>query len=118
MFSTKSLLAIVSTAMFIGTASAFTGTANLGFSGTTVCACPPFNGPFAVAIPSADVGTKVCCNDQITITFNDKTTTAVFSGIYNAGAGTDNIALSPDAFAALGGAPEDISHSPVTWSFL
>ncbi|KAJ7458539.1 hypothetical protein FB451DRAFT_1182727 [Mycena latifolia] len=112
---TKSLLAAVSAAVAV---NAFTGTANLGFFGTTSCECPAFNGPFAIAIPSNTVGTKVCCNDQITLTFEGQTTTAVFSGTYDAGAGTQNVALSPAAFAALAGSPEDTSLSPVTWSFL
>ncbi|KAJ6484292.1 hypothetical protein DFH09DRAFT_1211446 [Mycena vulgaris] len=117
MFSTKSLLAAVSAAMVLGTAHAFNGTAHLGFYGTTNCGCPPWNGPYAVAIPSALVGDAVCCNDAITITYLDKITTAVFSGIYDAGADTQDVALSPTAFAALGGFPEETEHSPVSWSF-
>ncbi|KAJ7081194.1 hypothetical protein B0H15DRAFT_855351 [Mycena belliarum] len=111
---TKSLLATISAAVAV---TAFNGTANLGFTGSTNCGCPPFNGPFAAAIPSNTVGDAVCCNDIITITFLDQTTTAVFSGIYDAGAGTENIALSPAAFDALAGNPEQTSLSPVTWSF-
>ncbi|KAJ7458551.1 hypothetical protein FB451DRAFT_1273420 [Mycena latifolia] len=112
---TKSLLAAVSAAVAV---NAFSGTANLGFYETTNCPCPPWNGPFAVAIPSNTVGDKVCCNDQITFTYLDQTTTAVFSGTYDAGAGTEDVALSPAAFAALAGHPQDTSISPVTWSFL
>ncbi|KAJ7096810.1 hypothetical protein C8R44DRAFT_889415 [Mycena epipterygia] len=114
---TKSLLAAVSTAIFFGTSNAFTGTANLGFYGTTNCGCPPFNGPYAIAVPSALVGSAVCCNDAVTLSFEGETVTAIFSGIYDDGAGTENVALSPTAFAALAGFPEDTSLSPVTWSF-
>lgn len=108
--------------------------ANLGFFGTTNCGCPPFNGPFAVAVPSALVGSAVCCNDAVTLSctcvsphphaspltllpVEGETVTAIFSGIYDDGAGTENVALSPTAFAALAGFPEDTSLSPVTWSF-
>ncbi|KAJ7081199.1 hypothetical protein B0H15DRAFT_473021 [Mycena belliarum] len=111
---TKALLATISAAVAV---SAFNGTANLGFFGTTNCGCPPWNGPYAAAIPSNTVGDAVCCNDVITITYLDQTTTAVFSGIYDAGAGTEDIALSSAAFAALAGHPEETSLSPVTWSF-
>ncbi|KAJ7698330.1 hypothetical protein B0H17DRAFT_1050790 [Mycena rosella] len=114
MVSTKSLLAAVSTAVAV---NAFNGTANLGFYDTSNCGCPPWNGPFAVAVPSNTVGDAVCCDDSITISYLGQTTTAVFSGIYEAGAGTENVALSPSAFAALAGWPEDTSLSPVTWSF-
>ncbi|KAJ7034270.1 hypothetical protein C8F04DRAFT_1102106 [Mycena alexandri] len=117
MFSTKSLLATISTAtVFIGAANAFSGTAHLGFYNATSCGCGPQNGPFAIAIPSALVGSNVCCNVQINLSFEGESTTAVFSGAYDAG-GAQDIALSPDAFAALAGFPEDVSLSPVTWSF-
>ncbi|KAJ6616353.1 hypothetical protein B0H10DRAFT_1400212 [Mycena sp. CBHHK59/15] len=117
MFSTKSLLATISAAMLIGTANAFNGTANLGFYGTTNCGCPPWNGPYAVAVPSDLVGSAVCCNDAVTLSYLGKSIPAVFSGIYDAGAGSQNVALSPTAFAALAGFPEETSLSPVTWSF-
>ncbi|KAJ6477284.1 hypothetical protein DFH09DRAFT_1162514, partial [Mycena vulgaris] len=42
---------------------------------------------------------------------------AVFSGIYDAGAGTEDAALSPTAFAALAEFPEESFLAPVTWSF-
>lgn len=45
------------------------------------------------------------------------TTTAIFSGIYDGGAGTENVALSPLPFAALAGFPEDTSVADVTWFF-
>ncbi|KAJ7795873.1 hypothetical protein B0H14DRAFT_2620489 [Mycena olivaceomarginata] len=77
MFFNKSLL-VASAAVFIGSASAFTGTevsvtrkqtclATLGFTGTTNCGCPASNGPSAVSIPVALAGTHVCCQDTITI---------------------------------------------------
>ncbi|KAJ7430947.1 hypothetical protein B0H11DRAFT_2133433 [Mycena galericulata] len=120
MFATKSLLATIVAAVFVGTAKAtnYTGTAHLGFYNTTVCTCPPWNGPYAVAIPSQLVGSAVCCNDEITFSYEGETTTAVFSGIYVAGEGTEDVALSPSAFAALAGWPQETSLSPVTWSFL
>ncbi|KAJ6594980.1 hypothetical protein B0H10DRAFT_447999 [Mycena sp. CBHHK59/15] len=114
MFFNKALLA---TAMLIGAVSAFTGTATLGFTGTTNCGCPATNGPFAVSIPSALVGTHVCCDDSITLSYNGKTTSAIFNGIYDAGAGTDNIELSSVAFAALEDNPTQTTLSPVTWVF-
>ncbi|KAJ7900889.1 hypothetical protein B0H13DRAFT_2336306 [Mycena leptocephala] len=100
MFSTKCLLAAVSAALLVGTANAFNGTANLGFFETTSCPCPPWNGPYAVAVPHLD-----------------QTVDAVLSGYYDDGEGTENIALSPAAFAALASFPEETLLSPVTWSF-
>ncbi|KAJ7640580.1 hypothetical protein B0H17DRAFT_467708 [Mycena rosella] len=85
MFITKSLL---TAAMLVGAANAFTGTANLGFTGVTICGCSPSNGPFAVAIPAALAGTHVCCNEAITLSYNGKSVTAIYSGTYDAGAGT------------------------------
>ncbi|KAJ7245919.1 hypothetical protein B0H12DRAFT_1127163 [Mycena haematopus] len=118
MFSTKPLLSVVAAAaLLVGTANAFNGTAILGFYDTTSCPCPPWNGPFAVAIPRGLVGTEVCCNVGITLSYEGQTTDAVFSGYYEAGAGTENVALSPAAFAALAGFPEETSLSGVTWSF-
>ncbi|KAJ6474001.1 hypothetical protein C8R47DRAFT_1199562 [Mycena vitilis] len=117
MFSTKSFLATISVALFVGTAAAFNGTANLGFYGTTSCPCPPWNGPYAVAIPSALIGSEVCCNVGISLTYLGQTVDAVFSGTYDEGEGTENIALSPAAFAALAGFPEETSLDGVAWSF-
>ncbi|KAJ7747114.1 hypothetical protein DFH07DRAFT_1037246 [Mycena maculata] len=119
MFSAKALLAAITVTVVIGSANAvnYTGTANLGFYGTTNCGCPPFNGPFAVAIPTQLVGDAVCCDDSVTITYEGETTTAVFSAIYDTGSGTENIALSALAFGALAGFPEDTSLSPATWFF-
>ncbi|KAJ7445294.1 hypothetical protein FB451DRAFT_1293056 [Mycena latifolia] len=114
MFFSKSLLAA---AVLVGSASAFTGTANLGFTGVTICGCAASNGPFAIAIPSALVGTHVCCNEAITLTYNGKTTTAIFSGIYNAGAGTQNVALTDSPFDVLRDNSTQTSLSPVTWAF-
>ncbi|KAJ7141785.1 hypothetical protein C8R43DRAFT_1200840 [Mycena crocata] len=112
-----SLMSAVSAATLIGTAYAFNGTANLGFIGTTNCGCPTFNGPYAAAVPAELVGSARCCNVAITVTYLDKTVEAVFSGIYDAGAGTENVALSPRAFADLAGFPEETALAPVTWSF-
>ncbi|KAJ7454622.1 hypothetical protein B0H11DRAFT_2069227 [Mycena galericulata] len=114
MFFTKSFLA---TAMLIGAARAFTGTAILGFTGTANCGCPASNGPFAVSIPADLVGTAVCCDDSITLTYNGRTTPAVFNGIYNDGAGTQNVELSSAAFAALEDNAGQTTLSPVTWAF-
>ncbi|KAJ6514076.1 hypothetical protein DFH09DRAFT_46476 [Mycena vulgaris] len=116
MFFNTSLLAAISAAVLIGSASAFTGTATVGFTGTTNCGCPATNGPFAVSIPSALVGTHVCCSDSITITHNGKSTTAIFNGIFDTGAGTQNIQLSQTAFTAIEDSTTDTSLS-VTWAF-
>ncbi|KAJ7117047.1 hypothetical protein C8R44DRAFT_879567 [Mycena epipterygia] len=114
----KSLLTTVCAAMLIGTANAFTSTANLGFFGTTNCAFPAFSGPFAIAIPAELVGSAVCCSTQVTLTVNGETITAVFSSTYDASAGSQDIALSPSAFAALDRRPQDTSVAAVTWSFI
>jgi hypothetical protein len=47
----------------------------------------------------------------------DNTVDAVFSGYYDDATGTENIALSAAAFAALAGHPEETSLAPVAWSF-
>ncbi|KAJ7032168.1 hypothetical protein C8F04DRAFT_1396765 [Mycena alexandri] len=117
MFSTKSLFTAVASAMFIGGAAAFTGTATIGFTGTTNCGCAASNGPSAVSIPAALVGTHVCCNEEITITYNGKSIAAVFNGIFDDGAGTDNIQLSAFTFAQIEDNSGETSLSPVTWAF-
>ncbi|KAF7359767.1 hypothetical protein MVEN_00701500 [Mycena venus] len=117
MFFNKSLLAAISAAMFVGSVTAFTGTASIGFVGTTNCGCPATNGPFAVSIPSALVGTHVCCQDSITVTYNGKSVTAIYNGIFDAGAGTQNIQLSQVAFAQIEDDSTETSVSPVTWAF-
>ncbi|KAJ7721435.1 hypothetical protein DFH07DRAFT_946882 [Mycena maculata] len=115
MFFTKSFIAA---AVLIGAASAqFTGTATIGFTGTTNCGCPATNGPFAVSIPAALVGSEVCCDVSITVSYNGKTISAVFNGIFDAGAGTENIQLSEEAFAVLEDNSGETSLSPVTWEF-
>ncbi|KAF8129704.1 hypothetical protein K438DRAFT_1948478 [Mycena galopus ATCC 62051] len=120
MFSTKLVLSAVAAALLAGTANAYNGTAHLGFYDASWEGCPPWNGPFAIAIPSALVGTEQACNVEITLSFGPpgeaQTTTAVFSGIYDAG-GPEDVALSPDAFAALAGWPYETSLEGVTWSF-
>jgi hypothetical protein len=41
----------------------------------------------------------------------------VLTGIFDGGAGTQNIALSPSAFAALGGSPGETSITSVVWAW-
>ncbi|KAJ7732378.1 hypothetical protein B0H14DRAFT_3517675 [Mycena olivaceomarginata] len=48
-------------------------------------------------------------NYQVNLSVNGQTTTAVFSGYYEAGAGTQNITLSASAFAALDTNADDTS---------
>ncbi|KAJ7358523.1 hypothetical protein DFH08DRAFT_848627 [Mycena albidolilacea] len=117
MFFNKSFFAALSTAMFIGSASAATGTASVGFVGTTNCGCPATNGPFAVSIPTALAGTHVCCQDTIIVTYNGKNVTAIFNGIFDNGAGTQNIQLSQIAFDQIKDNASQTSVSPVTWAF-
>ncbi|KAJ7096809.1 hypothetical protein C8R44DRAFT_812301 [Mycena epipterygia] len=116
----KSLLIGITATMFMGAAHAFTGTASIWTFPTdqvTSCECPASNGPLAIAIPSALVGTEQCCDVSITVTYNGKTISTVFSGIFDAGAGTENIALTPTAFALLEDNSSETTLSPVTWSF-
>ncbi|KAF8134087.1 hypothetical protein K438DRAFT_1883654 [Mycena galopus ATCC 62051] len=117
MFPSKPLLSVLATALLVGTANAFNGTGNLGFYDTSSCSCPPWNGPFAVAIPRELAGAEVCCNVGVTLSYLDQSIDAVFSGYYDAGTGTEDVALSPAAFAALAGFPEKTSLAPFTWSF-
>ncbi|KAJ7486940.1 hypothetical protein FB451DRAFT_1554090 [Mycena latifolia] len=105
----KYLLATVSAALLIGATSAFVGTAQDGFAGVTSCNCPFSVGAFTAAVPSALVESHVCCTDVIIITLNSGTLEAVFSGIYDAGAGTENIALSLSAFALVNASAEVVA---------
>ncbi|KAJ7837099.1 hypothetical protein B0H13DRAFT_1912696 [Mycena leptocephala] len=117
MVPTKFFSTLASTTVLIGVANAFNGTANLGFFGTTNCGCAFSGDQFWIAVPPALVGSAKCCTDQVILHYEDKTVTAMFTGIYNAGAGTTNVAFSPGAFAVLEGGPSETSLSPVTWSF-
>ncbi|KAJ7469343.1 hypothetical protein B0H11DRAFT_2044017 [Mycena galericulata] len=93
MFYTKAFLA---TAMLIGTARAFTGIASI----------------------SAElVGTAVCCNDEITLSYNGRTIPAVFSEICNDCFGAQNVELSAAAFGVLEDNTTETTLSPVTWAF-
>ncbi|KAJ7303732.1 hypothetical protein DFH08DRAFT_976905 [Mycena albidolilacea] len=112
MFFNKSLLAAISAAMFVGSATAFTGFHRLCWHHQLAT-----NGPFAVSIPSTDVGTHVCCQDSITVNYNGKSVAAIFNGIFDAGAGTDNIQLSQVAFAQVEDNSSETPVSPVTWAF-
>ncbi|KAK7045226.1 hypothetical protein R3P38DRAFT_2883114 [Favolaschia claudopus] len=119
MFFNKSLLTVIATAAaFVGSASAFTGTATKGFTAeTSNCGCPPFNGPLGISIPVELIGSHRCCQDSITISYNGKTVPAVFSGNYTGGAGTQNIELTDFAFGVLEDNDSQTTLSPVTWSF-
>ncbi|KAJ7110620.1 hypothetical protein C8R44DRAFT_883751 [Mycena epipterygia] len=93
--------------------------ATLGIgAGSTSCECPTQNTAFGIAIPAALMGSNMCCNVQVQLAFGERTSAAVLDAIYDTGAGTENIALSPAAFAALSpGFINQTSLSPVTWSF-
>ncbi|KAJ7775928.1 hypothetical protein DFH07DRAFT_798873 [Mycena maculata] len=119
MFFKSLLLAVVSAVVLVGTVKAanYTGIANLGFFDTTNCGCPPWNGPYAIAIPSNLVGDAVCCDATVTLSYSGETVDAVFSGTYSGGAGPEDIALSPLAFGAIAGWPEETALFPVVWYF-
>ncbi|KAJ6559601.1 hypothetical protein B0H19DRAFT_1289048 [Mycena capillaripes] len=115
MFIKKSLLVAISAAIFVG-ATAFTGSACIGFTGTTFCGCPAANGPFLVSIASALFGNFVCCQDSITVTHNGKSVTAILSGVFDAGAGTHDIQVSAVAFAGIEDNSSEFCAS-VSWEF-
>ncbi|KAJ7252055.1 hypothetical protein C8J57DRAFT_1520384 [Mycena rebaudengoi] len=96
MFFNKSLLAAISTAMLVGAANAFTGTATRG------------------ALISPVIR---CCADTVIVTYNGKSVGAILSAVYDAGAGTENIALSDIAFDMIEDTVGQTTLSPVTWSF-
>ncbi|KAJ7355232.1 hypothetical protein DFH08DRAFT_851982 [Mycena albidolilacea] len=114
MFFNKSLLAA---AVLIGSATAFTGTATLGFGGTTTCGCPASNGPVAVSVPLALAAGQRCCFDTVTAFYNSKNVTAIYAGNYDDGVGTENIELSDFAFGVLEDNSSQTTLSPVTWAF-
>ncbi|KAF7351697.1 hypothetical protein MSAN_01602700 [Mycena sanguinolenta] len=93
------------------------GTATLGFTGTTNCGCPPSNGPFAVSIPKELMNDRTCCQDTVTVEYKGKAVTAILSGVFDDGDGTENIEMSPMAFALIADNPTDTTVGPVTWSF-
>ncbi|KAF7300147.1 hypothetical protein MKEN_01338200 [Mycena kentingensis (nom. inval.)] len=113
MFS-KSLITVA--ALLAGSAHALVGTAFPGFTGSTLCGCPPFNGPFAVTVPAAQVGTHQCCNEGFFITYHGKNLSVVFSGVYNDAVGSADVQLSQAAFDFLKDGDET-ELSPVTWAF-
>ncbi|KAJ7159380.1 hypothetical protein C8R43DRAFT_1234085 [Mycena crocata] len=117
MFFKKSLLSAASAAMLFGVTNAFTGIASLGFEGVTSCDCPATNGPVVVAVPAALIGTAVCCRALVTLNYNGKSVTAHLSGVFDAGAGTENVALGPFTFGVLADDSSQTTLSPVTWAF-
>ncbi|KAJ7065734.1 hypothetical protein C8F01DRAFT_1228962 [Mycena amicta] len=117
MFSKLTILAAMAVSA-ASLANAYNGTAALGFYNVVNCACPPWNGPYAIAIPSSLIGDKTCCNDQVSLSYLDQTTTAVFSGYYDAGEGAQDVALSPLAFGALSGHPWETALENTVWEFL
>ncbi|CAK5266480.1 unnamed protein product [Mycena citricolor] len=123
MFTKTVVLAVtLASAFSVATAAAanpvYTGSAMLGFYQVTACDCPPWNGPFAAAMPIELTYGFVCCNDQITVTMGGVSTTAVFSGYFDGGEGTQNIALSPVAFTSISGTPQAVEMDDATWSFI
>ncbi|KAF7325130.1 hypothetical protein MKEN_00556600 [Mycena kentingensis (nom. inval.)] len=123
MFSANLKAALFATLSAAAVVKAYNGTATLGFfPDIQNCFCGPFNGPYAVAIPTdiAAAEGKICCNSQIKFEYGGKTTTAVFSGFYDSNPGNDlqDCALSPLPFAALAGHPWDVYLEGVTWEFM
>jgi len=91
---------------------------NVGF---VSCSCPASNGPLAVYIPAALVGSHQCCQaPEIMITYNGKSVPAVFSGILNCDGCSErrDIYLSPFAFQRLADNGGQTVLSGVTWSFM
>ncbi|KAJ7802368.1 hypothetical protein B0H14DRAFT_2892500, partial [Mycena olivaceomarginata] len=92
MFFNKSLLATA--AVLIGSASAFTGTATLGFGGTTTCGCPASNGPVAVSVPLALAAGQRCCFDTVTAFTMARVSPRFTLATTTTAWGTENIELS------------------------
>ncbi|KAJ6561534.1 hypothetical protein DFH09DRAFT_1364471 [Mycena vulgaris] len=117
MFFSKSLLAAAAAIFLRGTGvSAFAGEATVGFTGTTFCGCSATVGPFMVSIPATDIGTHVCCEETITVSHNGKSIVVLIVGIYNGGAGTNDIQLGPGAFDLLADFVGEILLD-VIWAF-
>ncbi|KAJ7300537.1 hypothetical protein DFH08DRAFT_979592 [Mycena albidolilacea] len=101
MFFNKSLLAAISAAMFVGSATAFTGSASIGFVGTT-------NWQRMVPLPSPSPA-QTSTTARASLRYS--------MGSFDAGAGTDNIHLSQVAFAQIEDNSSETPVSPVTWAF-
>ncbi|KAF7351691.1 hypothetical protein MSAN_01602100 [Mycena sanguinolenta] len=118
MYLPKSSLAAMVALMLSGVDDRLmSGTATLGFKGTTNCGCPPNNGPFAVSIPEEFMKKRECCQDTLTVEHRGKTVTVILNGVFDDGEGTQNIEMSPMAFAMIADNPTDTTIGPVTWSF-
>ncbi|KAJ7894049.1 hypothetical protein B0H13DRAFT_1886105 [Mycena leptocephala] len=116
MLSNKSFFATVSAAMFIGTASAFNGTAFLAATGFNSCGCAITSDTLAVGVSSTLVGSHVCCISTITAIAPNTPPQQLILQIADGGASNiADILVSPSAFAALGGSPGETSISSVVW---
>ncbi|KAJ7760163.1 hypothetical protein B0H14DRAFT_2634267 [Mycena olivaceomarginata] len=138
MYPPKASLPAVLALMLSGAGEQLTGTvdaqgglaATLGFEETTNCDCPRSNGPF-VAVPKELVADHRCCEDTITVQCTPPDPTAlqigmhfpekkksvvvILGGMFDQGKGTENIELSPMAFAMISDNPTDTTLGPVTW---
>ncbi|KAF7358156.1 hypothetical protein MVEN_00863900 [Mycena venus] len=122
MFFISSLLAVVSAATILGRVNAFKGTATLAENnvGYVSCPCPAFNGPSAAYIPPALAGDNQCCQfPEITINYNGKSVSAVFSGFLTCDGCNEgqDIYLSPFAMQQLEDTANQTTLSGVIWSF-
>ncbi|KAF8192106.1 hypothetical protein BJ912DRAFT_962858 [Pholiota molesta] len=117
MISTRVLFSALAAAASFSTATAFTGRASWDSLGTTPCvpACPASD--FRVALPS-DLfpGGESCCH-FVQATYQGTNVVVQFTDLFLAGAGSQNISLSDQAFAVL--APLEVGTIfPVDWIFV
>ncbi|KAG6835041.1 hypothetical protein H0H93_005355 [Arthromyces matolae] len=113
-FNSKSaLFALLSAAL----AAAYTGTAVPDALGTTPCPvqCTPVT-DYHVALPVTLFPNGENCCTEVNVQYNGVSIAVTFTDLYLAGANSENISLSHQAFAELA-APELGSITPVTWDF-
>ncbi|KAF9548964.1 hypothetical protein CPC08DRAFT_755320 [Agrocybe pediades] len=106
MFAYKPLFLLASTAaLFSGGVNAFTGRATWDSLGTTPCTppsgvqCPLTD--FRVALPADKFPTNGRCCATVHVSYQGHNIDVTFTDLFLAGAGSNNISLSHQAFALL-----------------
>ncbi|KAF8192107.1 hypothetical protein BJ912DRAFT_1058050 [Pholiota molesta] len=118
----KTLFSALAAVASLSTATAFTGRASADSFGTTPCissstqtTCGPSD--FRVALPSNIFPGGANCCQFVQATYQGTSVVVQFTDLYLAGAGSQNISLSHQAFAVL--APLEVGTIfPVDWIFV
>ncbi|KAG6910338.1 hypothetical protein DXG01_011406 [Tephrocybe rancida] len=114
LFSSKSVLYFLS---IVASAAAHSGRASWDALGTTPCPmqCTPLT-DYRVALPVTEFPNGENCCAEVIVQYQGVSVSATFTDLFLAGANTENISLSHQAFAKLA-ALELGTIEPVTWDF-